>query len=81
MWKQRLQVCLGTTGRVALNALYGCARVCVLIVDTLTWLVVAPLRGKGLRVRSAVEHFVEFGVHSLPIVSLICFLIGAIMAM
>jgi phospholipid/cholesterol/gamma-HCH transport system permease protein len=71
----------GATGRVALNALYGCARVCVLIVDTFVWLVVAPVRRKGLRVRSAVEHFVEYGVGSLPIVSLICFLVGAIIAM
>jgi len=42
---------------------------------------VAPLRGKGLRVRSTVEQFVEFGVRSLPIVGLICFLIGVILAL
>lgn len=53
----------------------------VLIVETLTWLIVAPLRGKGLRVRSTVEQFVEFGVRSLPIVGLICFLIGVILAL
>jgi phospholipid/cholesterol/gamma-HCH transport system permease protein len=39
------------------------------------------MRGKGLRVRAAVQQYVEFGVHSIPIVFLICFLIGAIMAM
>jgi phospholipid/cholesterol/gamma-HCH transport system permease protein len=72
---------VGTTGRIALNALYAAARVCVLMVDTITWMIVAPLRGKGLRVRSVVQHYVEFGVNSLPIVCLICFLIGAIMAM
>lgn len=72
---------LGTVGRLALNGLYAVGRVCVLMVDTMYWVVVAPVRGKGLRVRSAVEHFVLFGVDSLPIVSLICFLIGAIMAM
>jgi len=55
--------------------------VSVLIVETLTWLIVAPLRGKGLRVRSTVEQFVEFGVRSLPIVGLICFLIGVILAL
>ncbi|MCX5757733.1 MAG: ABC transporter permease [Candidatus Hydrogenedentes bacterium] len=71
----------GTTGRLALNALYAASRVCVLVVQTFYWVVVAPLQGKGLRVRSTIEHFVEFGVNSLPIVSLICFLIGAIMAM
>jgi phospholipid/cholesterol/gamma-HCH transport system permease protein len=51
------------------------------MVDTVTWMVVAPLRGKGLRVRSTVEHFVEFGVRSMPIVGLICFLIGVIIAL
>lgn len=74
-------IAVGTVGRVALNALYAASRICVLIVDTFYWVFVAPLRGKGLRVRSTIEHFVSFGVNSLPIVGLICFLIGAIMAM
>lgn len=72
---------LGHTGRNTLNALYAAATVCVLMVDTVNWLVWQPLRGKGLRVRSTVEHFVEFGVRSLPIVGLICALIGVIMAL
>ncbi len=71
----------GNVGRLTLNALYAFTRVCVLMVDTFVWTVLAPLRGKGLRVHSTVEHFVEFGVRSLPIVALICFLIGAISAM
>ncbi len=74
-------VLLGTVGRVTLNGLYALARVCVLIQDTFRWAFVAPITGKGLRVRSAVAHFAEFGVRSLPIVALICFLVGAIMAM
>lgn len=64
-----------------MNGLYAAATVCVLMVDTVNWLVWQPLRGKGLRVRSTVEHFVEFGVRSLPIVGLICGLIGIIMAL
>lgn len=72
---------VGTVGRATLNALYAAARVCVLIQDAAYWTVVAPLRGKGLRARSALSHFAEFGVRSLPIVALICFLVGAIMAM
>ncbi len=72
---------LGHTGRATLNGLYAAAMVCVLMVDTVNWLVWQPLRGKGLRVRSTVEHFVEFGVRSLPIVGLICALIGVIMAL
>ena len=72
---------VGVVGRWTLNQLQAAARVSVLIVDTLTWLFVAPFKGKGLRVRSTVENFVEFGVRSLPIVGLICFLIGVILAL
>ena len=68
-------------GRWAIVQLAAAARVSVLIVDTASWAVVAPFRGKGLRVRSTVEHFVEFGVRSLPIVGLICFLIGVIIGL
>jgi phospholipid/cholesterol/gamma-HCH transport system permease protein len=72
---------LGYTGRTTLNVLFAVATVCVLMVETLNWIIVQPLRGRGLRVRSTVEHFVEYGVHSLPIVGMICLLIGVIMAM
>lgn len=74
-------VLAGRVGRVTLHTLHTTARVCLLIVDTVYWGAVAPLRGKGLRFKSVVTHFVQFGVNSLPIVGLICFLIGAIMAM
>lgn len=72
---------VGNIGRVTLNGLYAWTLVCVLMVDTINWLVWQPLRGRGLRVRSVVEHFVEFGVRSLPIVGAICFLVGVIMAL
>ena len=71
----------GYTGRFTLNSLYAASSVCVLILDTLYWSFVAPLRGKGIRFRSTIDHFVKFGADSLPIVGLISFLIGAIMAM
>jgi len=72
---------VGTLGRWALGVLAAGARESVLMVDTISWLVVAPLRGKGLRIRSAVESFVEFGTRSLPIVGMICFLVGVIIAL
>jgi phospholipid/cholesterol/gamma-HCH transport system permease protein len=71
----------GRVGRWALDVLAAGAQVAVLMVDTVEWLCVAPIRGKGIRIRSAVENFVEFGVRSLPIVGLICFLIGIIIAL
>ena len=72
---------VGLTGRYSLRAAHAFFSVCMLITDTINWVVWQPMRGKGLRVRSTIIHFVEFGAHSLPIVSLICFLTGAIMAM
>ena len=39
----------GRVGRWILHQLAIGARVSVLMVDTLAWMVVAPLRGKGLR--------------------------------
>jgi phospholipid/cholesterol/gamma-HCH transport system permease protein len=71
----------GHVGRWTLNQLASAAKVSVLMVETIAWMVVAPLRGKGLRVKSAVESFVEFGVRSLPIVGMICFLVGVIIAL
>jgi phospholipid/cholesterol/gamma-HCH transport system permease protein len=71
----------GHVGRWTLNQLAIGARVSVLMVDTFVWMVLAPLRGKGLRFKAAIEDFVEFGVRSLPIVGMICFLIGVIIAL
>jgi phospholipid/cholesterol/gamma-HCH transport system permease protein len=71
----------GHVGRWTLNQLAIGARVSVLVVETFAWMIVAPLRGKGLRVKAAVESFVEFGVRSLPIVGMICFLVGVIIAL
>lgn len=84
-WAERLLPALvppvGHVGRGALALVRGFLAVSLLMLQTLDWLIVKPMRGGGLRVKSAVEHTVEYGVRSLPIVGLICFLIGAIMAM
>ncbi len=72
---------LGRAGRWALAQLKATLQVSVLMVDTMVWLVVAPLKGKGFRWRSSVNNFVEFGVRSLPIVAMISFLIGVIIAL
>ncbi len=72
---------VGRVGRWALRQLAAALQVSLLMVDTFRWVVVAPFRGKGFRWRSSVEHFVEYGVRSLPIVGMICFLIGIIIAL
>lgn len=72
---------LGHTGRAFLSGAHAFFSVCSLLTDVLYWLLAAPIRGKGLRVRAAVNQFVEVGFNSLPIVILICSLLGAILAM
>jgi phospholipid/cholesterol/gamma-HCH transport system permease protein len=72
---------LGRVGRWTFDQLAAALRVSVLMVDTATWLVVAPVRGRGFRWRSAVESLVEFGLRSMPIVGMICFLVGVIIAL
>lgn len=77
-----MKALVGSVGRWAVGAVGTGLRVSVLMVETVWWTVVAPVRRKGkLRVRSAVEIFVEFGVNSLPIVGTICFLVGVIIAL
>jgi phospholipid/cholesterol/gamma-HCH transport system permease protein len=44
------------------------------------WATVAPLRGKGLRVRATLHQMVLTGVSAIPIVSLIALFVGLILA-
>ena len=77
----RLIQVLGGVGRKTFDGLHALLGVCRLLYETFYWIGIAPFGKKGFRFRSAVEHFVEYGVGSMPIVALITFLIGAIMAM
>lgn len=56
-------------------------RILLLSRDVLHWLVIAPFRGKKIRWHSTFEQMVRIGVDSLPIVGMISFFIGLIMAM
>lgn len=49
--------------------------------DALYWLIVAPLKGKGLRWRSSLEQMVLIGVNSIPIVATLSCLVGMILAL
>ena len=72
---------IGYAGRGAIAGLRAFINVSVLIVDTLHWLLIAPFSGGGIRVRACVTQFVEVGFNAIPIISLICLLMGAILAM
>jgi len=71
----------GQVGRQTIHFLVHLDRIMRLSFDTLWWTTVAPLKGKGLRWRSAVEQMVRIGFDSVPIVCTISFFIGLIMAM
>ena len=71
----------GAVGRRVLGAVEAWIRVSVLVTDTLSRLVLAPLSGRTIPWRSTVESFVEFGTRSLPIVGTISFLVGSIIAL
>jgi phospholipid/cholesterol/gamma-HCH transport system permease protein len=49
--------------------------------ETLHWIIVAPVKGKGLRIRAVSEQMYQVGVQSLFIVMLISFFLGVILAM
>ncbi|MBI4467081.1 MAG: ABC transporter permease [Acidobacteria bacterium] len=48
--------------------------------DAAYWTLVAPWRGKGLRVRATIHQMVLTGVNAVPIVSLIALFVGMILA-
>jgi phospholipid/cholesterol/gamma-HCH transport system permease protein len=52
-----------------------------LSIDAMYWLIVAPIKGKGLRWKSGVEQMVLVGVNSIPIVSVLSLLVGMILAL
>lgn len=52
-----------------------------LLVDSLYWTVVAPVTGRGIRVRSTITHMVLHGFNAVPIVCFIAGLMGFIMGL
>jgi phospholipid/cholesterol/gamma-HCH transport system permease protein len=75
------QLFFGWFGRWGLESLERLYFVYRLILDSLYWTFAAPLAGKGLRVGSAFAEMVKVGVSAVPIVVLISFSIGLILAM
>jgi phospholipid/cholesterol/gamma-HCH transport system permease protein len=72
---------LAGLGRGVLEVLRYIGGLHHLAVDTLYWTFIAPLRGKGLRWKSSIHQMVLIGYNSLPIVMIIGFFIGMILAL
>lgn len=75
-----LKIC-GSVGRKTLLFLAQLGKISRLAHRTFFWSFVAPLRGKGLRWKSTIEQGVRIGFESIPIVTLISFFVGLIIAM
>jgi len=71
----------GSIGRYILDFLVQLSRVSDLASKTFYWVFVGPLKGKGIRWKSTIEQMVLIGYDSIPIVGLISFFVGLIIAM
>lgn len=72
---------LGWVGRWGLGLIFRVRFIYRLILESLYWTFVAPVTGKGLRIGSMFEEMVKVGVSAVPIVALISFSMGLILAM
>jgi phospholipid/cholesterol/gamma-HCH transport system permease protein len=75
------QAFFGAPGRQVFNFLGQVARIALLAKQTLYWIFIAPFRGEHLRWQETVKQMVRIGVDSLPIVGVISFFVGLIIAM
>ncbi len=71
---------LAYIGRGTLNFLRYAGGITRLGKDAAYWTLWAPLRGKGIKGRSAIHQMVLTGVSAVPIVSLISFFVGLVLA-
>jgi phospholipid/cholesterol/gamma-HCH transport system permease protein len=71
----------GSIGRKALSYLDHLANIRRLAANTMYWVIVAPFKKQGAKWQNTVDQMVRIGVESVPIVCLIAFFVGLIIAM
>jgi len=74
-------VAVAATGRLTLDALAYLGALARLAVRAAYYTVVAPFRGQPLRFHRAVHQAMAVGIEALPILSLITFFMGVILAL
>ena len=60
-------------GRWALRISDDAGKVIGLVSDFAYWTIIAPLRGKGLRIKETVYQIVQIGYLAVPLIMLISF--------
>lgn len=72
---------LGKAGKQTIEFFIHLYKIGALTRETFYWTLIAPFKGKGFRWKSMVDQMVLMGVNSIPIVVVICFFVGLILAM
>lgn len=72
---------LGVIGRKTTSALKDLHDASKLINDTFYWTFVSPFKGKAIRVKATISEMVKAGYNSVPIVAVISFFVGIILAL
>ena len=78
---ERVQRWFSALGRPTIYALVHLYRLNRLGMETLRWIFIEPFRGRKIRWRSVIEQSVRVGWQSIPIVGIISFFVGLILAM
>jgi len=71
----------GLIGRKATSAFKDLHDASKLINDTFYWTFVSPFKGKAIRVNAIISEMVKAGYNSVPIVAVISFFVGIILAL
>ncbi|MDD5454978.1 MAG: ABC transporter permease [Candidatus Ratteibacteria bacterium] len=69
-----------TLGKAAIGFLKELSNFFYLTRDILYWIFIAPLKGKRIRTESIAYQIVRVGVRAIPIICLVLFLVGMILA-
>ncbi len=69
-----------TIGKATIGFLKELSNFFFLMRDVLYWTLIAPLKGKRIRIESASYQIIRVGIRAIPIVCLVLFLVGMILA-
>ncbi|MBF0506572.1 MAG: ABC transporter permease [Nitrospirae bacterium] len=81
MMRSIAEAFFGAVGRRTLASFRSLHDTSKLINTTFYWAVIAPFKGKAIRFHASVSEIVKTGYNSIPIVSVIAFFVGIILAL